>query len=160
MSSDNKPSAPHLKLSEEEERGFREIFNLVDRDKGGSISKEELAQLMNTLGINASPQELELMINEIDQNNDGEIQFEEFVAVMSKKVQASYSAEEVKAAFQVFEGKAPSGFIRLEDLERALTVYGTDRLTQDQVADLISQIETNQNGYFDYESYINLMMSE
>lgn len=54
-----------------------EIFNLVDRDKGGSISKSELAQLMDTLQINASQQEIDLMIGEIDANNDGEIQFEE-----------------------------------------------------------------------------------
>jgi calmodulin len=55
---------------------FREIFNLVDRDGGGSISKEELGQLMETLGIHASPDEIDLMVNEIDKNNDGEIQFE------------------------------------------------------------------------------------
>jgi hypothetical protein len=30
---------------------FREIFNLVDLDKGGTISKDELKQLMNTLGL-------------------------------------------------------------------------------------------------------------
>ena len=41
------------------------------------------------------------MIMEIDKNNDGEIQFEEFVAVMSRKVQATYTSEEVKNAFKV-----------------------------------------------------------
>lgn len=43
-----------------------------------------------------------MMITEIDQNNDGEIQFEEFVAVMSRKVNASYTPDQVKAAFKVF----------------------------------------------------------
>ena len=33
---------------------FREIFNLVDLDKGGTISKDELKQLMNTLGLKPS----------------------------------------------------------------------------------------------------------
>jgi hypothetical protein len=41
------------KLTPEEEKEFREIFNLVDKDKGGSISKKELSSLMTTLGINA-----------------------------------------------------------------------------------------------------------
>ena len=63
-------------LTKEEEKEFREIFNLVDRDKGGSISKAELAQLMDTLQINASQQEIDLMIGEIDKDGDGEIQFE------------------------------------------------------------------------------------
>jgi len=40
---------------------------------------------MDTLGIDATPEEIDLMINEIDQDSNGEIDFEEFVAVMSRK---------------------------------------------------------------------------
>lgn len=47
-------------------------------------------------------------------------------------------------------GSAPSGFIKVEALERALTVYGADRLTQEQVQELINQIDTDQNGLFNY----------
>ena len=54
----------HL-LSSEEVSEFREIFNLVDRDGGGSITKEELGELMDTLGIDASPEEVDLMIREV-----------------------------------------------------------------------------------------------
>jgi Ca2+-binding EF-hand superfamily protein len=53
----------------------------------------------------------------------GEIQFEEFVSVMSRKVQASYTADEVKSAFKVFEGGAPAGYIKVDALEKALRVY-------------------------------------
>mmetsp|Transcript_64920 Transcript_64920/g.115058 ORF Transcript_64920/g.115058 Transcript_64920/m.115058 type:complete len:83 (-) Transcript_64920:140-388(-) len=45
----------HKHLSDEELSEFREIFNLVDLDKGGTISKEELKQLMSTLGLKPSP---------------------------------------------------------------------------------------------------------
>jgi hypothetical protein len=51
---------------------------------------------METLGIRASQDEIDLMVAEIDENGDGDIQFEEFVAVMSKKVNATYTPEEVK----------------------------------------------------------------
>lgn len=37
-----------LHLTEEEISEFREIFNLVDRDGGGTITKEELGELMVT----------------------------------------------------------------------------------------------------------------
>lgn len=55
------------KLTPEEIAEFREIFNLVDKDGGGSITKVELADLMDTLGIDASPEEIDAMISEIDQ---------------------------------------------------------------------------------------------
>lgn len=57
------------KISPEELAEFREIFNLVDRDGGGSISKLELAELLETLGIDADVEEIDRMIAEIDQGN-------------------------------------------------------------------------------------------
>ena len=54
-------------LSPEEIAEFREIFNLVDKDGGGSITKVELGELMDTLGIDASPEEIDQMILETDQ---------------------------------------------------------------------------------------------
>ncbi len=48
----------------------REIFNLVDKDGGGTINKAELAELMDTLGIDASPEEIDAMIDEIDEGNN------------------------------------------------------------------------------------------
>ena len=152
------PLTGMMQLTAAEEVEFREIFNLVDRDGGGTISKEELGKLMETLGIRASQDEINMMVSEIDQNNDGEIQFEEFVAVMSRKVNASYSAEEVKAAFRVFEGSAPPGYIQVATLQRALATYGADKLTVEQAAELLKQVETDRNGLFNYNEYVNLMM--
>lgn len=57
------------RLTPEEIAEFREIFNLVDKDGGGSITKVELADLMDTLGIDATPEEIDFMISEIDQGN-------------------------------------------------------------------------------------------
>ena len=59
------------KISPEELAEFREIFNLVDRDGGGSISKLELAELLETLGIDADVEEIDRMIAEIDQGKHG-----------------------------------------------------------------------------------------
>ena len=52
------------KLTPEELAEFREIFNLVDKDGGGTISKEELGELMETLGIDATPDEIDLMLDD------------------------------------------------------------------------------------------------
>ena len=53
----------------EEVAEFREIFNLVDLDGGGSIDLDELRELMDLLGMNASKDEMEAMVNEIDSEN-------------------------------------------------------------------------------------------
>ena len=67
----DKQKHPHL--TEEELAEFREIFNLVDLDKGGTISKDELKQLMTTLGLKPSQEELNAMVDEIDSDGNGEV---------------------------------------------------------------------------------------
>ena len=43
-----------MQVNEKERRELQEIFDLVDRDKGGTISPDELYQLMKTIGIPAT----------------------------------------------------------------------------------------------------------
>jgi calmodulin len=115
---------------------------------------------MDTLGIVASPEEIDLMINEIDQDSNGEIDFEEFVAVMSRKVNATYTADEVKNAFKAFEGKSNPGFIKADKLLLALTTYGSDKISMEQAKELINQLEPDLSGDINYVEYVNMMMAE
>ena len=64
----------------------------------------------------------------------------EFVAVMSRKVNAAYTPEQVKSAFKIFEGTAPEGHIKVADLMTALTTYGSKKLTEEQAAELVGQV--------------------
>ncbi|CAK9059439.1 unnamed protein product [Durusdinium trenchii] len=104
MASSSESAKKHPNLSDEDLQEFQEIFNLVDTDRGGSIGTEELARLMDTLGIRTSPEELKLMVSEIDENGNGEIDFEEFVQVMCRKVNTDYTADEVRKAFKAVCG--------------------------------------------------------
>lgn len=117
------------------------------QDRGGSITKVELGELMDTLGIDTSPEEIDLMIHEIDQDSNGEIDFDEFVAVMSRKVNATYTSEQVKTAFRAFEGTGSApGFIKADRLLLALTTYGADKISPEQAHELISQVSATAFG--------------
>jgi len=139
---------------------FREIFDLVDTDRGGSIGCEELAQLMETLGIRCTTEELEIMVAEIDENGNGEIEFEEFVQVMRRKMTGDYTRQQVSRAFRFFAGDVgDGGDIKLKELEAALCCYGRDRMTPEEARDLVSKIECPRDGVFKYDDYISMMMT-
>jgi len=69
------------KMSEDE---MKEIFDEFDEDKGGSIDSEELQNALKKMGQDLSMQEVHDLIVEIDENGDGEVDFDEFKVMATK----------------------------------------------------------------------------
>lgn len=145
-------------LSDEELAEFREIFDLVDEDKGGSISRAELKKLMITLRLKPTEEELDAMMKEVDADGSGDIDFNEFVTVMSRRVQADYTPEQLRSAFKVFEtDTVPAGYVSTEILEHALTTYGSDKLAPEEAAELLATVDPEGTGKINYMEFINMM---
>lgn len=78
---------------------------------------------------------------------------------MSRKVNATYTSDQVKHAFKVFEGASPAGYVKADGLIKALCTYGNDKLSEEQAIDLVAQLEVDQNGVINYLSYVDMMMT-
>jgi calmodulin len=148
------------KLKQDERDELFEIFSMMDGDNGGSVSTDEMKIMLRTLGINISDSEVAMMIDEIDENGDNEIQFDEFVAVMTRKVKATHTPDQVLDAFKVFESSgAPPGYISIEQLRTSLQKYGKDTMEPEAIDDLLSQVDYDKtSGLFHYSQYIQMMM--
>ncbi|KAF8822643.1 centrin 2 [Cardiosporidium cionae] len=74
------------KLGDRESRdGIQKIFNLFDDDKTGTITLRNLKRVSRELGERMTEEELSEMIDRADSNADGEISFEDFYTIMTKK---------------------------------------------------------------------------
>ncbi|BGP34914.1 hypothetical protein JCM10296v2_006738 [Rhodotorula toruloides] len=89
---------------------FKEAFSLFDKDGDGTITTRELGTVMRSLGQNPTEAELQDMINEVDADGNGQIDFPEFLTMMARKMRETDSEEEVREAFKVFD-KDGNGFI-------------------------------------------------
>ena len=67
---------------------------------------------MRSLGQNPTEAELQDMINEVDADGNGTIDFPEFLTMMARKMRDTDSEEEIKEAFKVFD-KAEKTYIRV-----------------------------------------------
>ncbi|HJR69912.1 MAG TPA: EF-hand domain-containing protein [Gammaproteobacteria bacterium] len=68
------------KPSPEELDELREAFDYNDRDADGRIQVGEFAEMLDELEADMAPKEIEVGFQDIDTNDDGLIDFGEFVA--------------------------------------------------------------------------------
>ena len=67
------------KLSAEQTEELKKAFAVMDANKDGVVTKDELKTLLKGLGEDVTDEVVDEMIKIADENGDGKIQFEEFV---------------------------------------------------------------------------------
>jgi len=70
----------HQKMSAKEERLW-DAFVRIDEDRNGRITIDELEKVMEHLHDKKDKKELEKILQEVDKNGDGTVDFEEFIAL-------------------------------------------------------------------------------
>eukprot|EP00298_Acanthocystis_sp_HF-20_P018861 c22044_g4_i1.p1 GENE.c22044_g4_i1~~c22044_g4_i1.p1 ORF type:complete len:156 (-),score=65.86 c22044_g4_i1:166-633(-) len=65
------------------EEDMRDAFDAFDVDKSGSISAEEISRKLNEIGISVSYEEVQAIMAEVDTDNSGMVDFEEFKQMMA-----------------------------------------------------------------------------
>jgi calmodulin len=144
-------------LSDEQTSEFKEAFALFDMDGDGTITTKELGKVLRSLGQNPSEADLQDMINEVDRDGNGTIDFHEFLLMMARKVKDTDSEEEIKEAFKVFD-KDGNGFISAAELSHVMTHLG-ETLTDDEVAEMIREADIDGDGQINYDEFVKMMMS-
>jgi len=143
------------KLSDEEIQAYRDVFALFDKDSSGTITAQELGDIMQSLGQNPSDSELQDMINEVDIDSSGSIDFDEFLKMMSTTVKAQDFAHETRAAFDVFD-RDGSGTISADELRQVMKSLG-ENLTDQEIDEMIREADKDRNGTIDYEEFVQLL---
>ena len=71
-----------IKKTKESELEMRDAFSALDRNKNGYISPNDLRHLLYCMGENYSLEEINELLQEIDQDGDGFINYQEFLRLM------------------------------------------------------------------------------
>ena len=108
---------------------------------------------MRSLGQNPTEAELQDMINEVDADGNGTIDFPEFCTLMARKMKDTDSEEELKEAFRVFD-KDGNGFISAAEFRHIVTNL-SEKLTDEEVDEMIREADIDGNGQINYEKFVN-----
>ncbi|KAL7081157.1 hypothetical protein ACP275_14G021700 [Erythranthe tilingii] len=150
-------------LTEEQILEFQSAFNVFDKDGDGCINIEELGIVMRSLDQNPTEKELRDMINEVDSDGNGTIDFDEFLNLMvaKEKMQAKDVLNEAQSvefqeAFTQFD-KDGDGCITIDDLARMMRCLDQIIPTQKELRDIINEIDSNRNGTIEFDEFLNHM---
>ena len=146
---------PYLPRAQVQE--FKEAFDIFDVDGGGTITAEELGEVMKSLGQKPTRAQLEAMVREIDADGDGAIDFPEFLTMMLRKMNEGDPERELRDVFTVFD-KDQSGTISADELKSVMKVIG-EKLTEQEIEDAIRLADTTGDGEVDYDEFIAFVLS-
>ena len=98
------------------------------------------------------------MIQEVDDDGNGNCEFDEFLLLMSKKINEGQMDEEMMEAFKTFDEKN-KGYISKQDLKRVLKVYN-ENLSDEEVDLMFKETDADQDGIINFKDFILMMMAK
>jgi calmodulin len=116
------------------------------------------------------------MINEVDADGNGTIDFIEFLTMMARKMRDTDSEEEIKEAFKVFD-KDGNGYISAAELRHVMTNLGEfwsmhfeirrsdtfnilgEKLTDNEVDEMIREADVDGDGQINYDGEYDILSS-
>ncbi|KAK2365185.1 calmodulin [Trifolium repens] len=143
-------------LREEQISEFLEDFSLIDKNGDGCITIEELGTAIRSLDVNPTLEELQIMMNDVDTNGNGTIEFGEFLDFMARKMKEAQAEKELKEAFWVFD-KDKDGYISSNELRSVLRGIG-EKVTEEELDQMIKMADLNGDGLIDYQEFIRMML--
>jgi len=64
------------------EKDMRNAFTALDRDGTGTILEAELRQILGTLGEPLTPDEVDLLLRDVDVDSEGQVRYDKFVDML------------------------------------------------------------------------------
>ncbi|EYU46104.1 hypothetical protein ABFS82_04G073100 [Erythranthe guttata] len=139
---------------------LRRVFGMFDRNGDGKISRRELSESLEKLGIHIPEKELKQMIEKIDANGDGFVDVDEFgelyAAIMEDEGRADED-EDMREAFNVFDQNG-DGFITVEELRAVLSSLGLKQgRTIEDCKRMIKKVDFDGDGRVNYDEFRQMM---
>ena len=122
---------------------------MIDKDGDGTITINELGVVMQAMGHNPTQVELQDMINVVDDNGDGTIDFSEFLSMMVRRRKNTNVEDDIKGAFKVIDTDE-NGLLSATELKVMMTNLG-EKLTNAEIEEMIREADQDGDGQINYE---------
>lgn len=147
---------PKQGLDEEAMEEIKEAFNLFDTDGKGSIDVRELKAAFRALGFQVKKAEIRQMFIDMDKDlSSATISYDEFVEMVTPRMQNRDSREEIMKVFALFDDDN-TGAISFKNLKRVATELG-ENLTDEELQEMVDEADRDGDGVINEEEFYRVM---
>ena len=134
---------------------IKKVFNSIDENLDGVVSKEELIKSFKNEGIKISKKKFDEIFNLIDADNSGVIEYEEFIRVTIQK-EHLFTDNNLRAAFDLFD-LDKNGSISLNEVETVLS--NGKNMDKNVLKELMTEIKKTGDEEITFEQFKEMMMN-
>lgn len=134
---------------------FKEAFSFIDQNADGLVDREDLKEMLTSLGRAPSEAELEDMLAEVPQGANG-INFTLFLAMMGDRIQGTDSEVDLLYAFEIIDERR-TGFISTDLLRSLMMSIGEPPLSEDEFENVLRGVELDSHGRIDYRHFVKTL---
>merc|ERR1712113_653206 len=103
-------------------------------------------------------EELQSMIADVEPDDQGRIDFPDFLSLMARRLKDTDTEEELIEAFKVFD-RDGDGFISAGELRYSMTNLG-EKLSDIEVDEMIREADLDNDGQINYDEFVKMMMAK
>lgn len=129
-------------------------FSKFDRDRSGTIESKELKEVMRSCGLQPTNENVEELLRSVDTDNNGKIEYEEFMHIMAKRILETDGKAELEKAFELFDPDQ-KGYIDVEETTRLLTEVGKP-FSDAELRHFLGTAKADKDGRIDREAFLDM----
>lgn len=142
-------------LPDEQIDSMRQMFHLMDKDKNGCLSFEELKDGLSMIGHTLPDRDVEMLMDAADIDGNGTLNCEEFIT-MSVYLRKIGDDESLTEAFRYFD-KDQSGYVEFDELKDALSSDDSGAINDQVIRDILNDVDLDKDGRISFEEFKAMM---
>jgi len=128
---------------------LRQAFDLIDADRDGNITSEELVKIIKKVGGCMDADEARGLIRKADMDKNGSIDFTEFKTLWSSL--KGEDDEDIRDEFHKYDTDK-NGFITKDEMMKAVSILSQDQKAEAQK--FISHLDVDNDGKVSYPEFL------
>ncbi|XP_065070564.1 uncharacterized protein LOC135695407 [Rhopilema esculentum] len=134
---------------------FREAFHMIDQDRDGIISKDDLKGVYESLGAHMAENKLEEMLNEVS----GPMNHSKFTIMMASRAGDMDDTQVLLQAFSILDVDG-TGLIPVKKFCKLLRTVGYERMTHEEINAMLKVAPVDGLGQLNYRTFVQMIRGE